>query len=61
MSFPNEPVPGKRTSSSFLHNGTRSMFEQAGFTFERQLGKRKTVMRKIVPASGGAVPGGRDR
>ncbi|RIX30875.1 GNAT family N-acetyltransferase [Amnibacterium setariae] len=49
VSFPNEPVPGKATSSSFLHNGTRSMFEKAGFTFERRLGKRKTVMRIVVP------------
>ena len=51
VSFPNELTPGKRTSSSFLHNGTRAMFEQAGFTFERHIGKSKTVMRKtIVPA-----------
>ena len=49
VSFPNELAPGKRTSSSFLHNGTRAMFEQAGFTFERHIGKSKTVMRKTVP------------
>jgi len=24
------------------------MFEQAGFTFERRIGKNKTVMRKVV-------------
>jgi len=53
VSFPNELVPGKRTSSSFLHNGTRSMFEQAGFTFERHIGKSKTVMRKSIPPSAG--------
>lgn len=28
VSFPNEPAPGKKTSSSFLHNGTRAMFEK---------------------------------
>ena len=51
VSFPNELAPGKRTSSSFLHNGTRAMFEKAGFTFERHIGKSKTVMRKtITPA-----------
>ncbi|MET0991643.1 MAG: GNAT family N-acetyltransferase, partial [Lacisediminihabitans sp.] len=50
VSFPNELVPGKRTSSSFLHNGTRAMFEKAGFTFERHIGKSKTVMRKTVGA-----------
>jgi hypothetical protein len=42
---------GKRTSSSFLHNGTRAMFEKAGFTFERHIGKNKTVMRITVPPS----------
>ena len=52
VSFPNELVPGKRTSSSFLHNGTRAMFEQAGFTFERHIGKSKTVMRKALAAAG---------
>ncbi|WP_369680010.1 GNAT family N-acetyltransferase [Curtobacterium sp. 314Chir4.1] len=46
--FPNELTPGKRTSSSFLHNGTRAMFEQAGFEFERHIGKSKTVMRRTV-------------
>ncbi|MBD7957898.1 GNAT family N-acetyltransferase [Microbacterium sp. Sa4CUA7] len=49
VSFPNELVPDKKTSSSFLHNGTRAMFEKAGFTFERDIGKRKTVMRITVP------------
>ena len=48
VSFPNELAPDKRTSSSFLHNGTRAMFEKAGFTFERHIGKSKTVMRKTV-------------
>ena len=51
VSFPNELPAGKRTSSSFLHNGTRAMFEKAGFTFERHLGKNKTVMRISVPAA----------
>lgn len=51
VSFPNQLEPGARTSSSFLHNGTRAMFEKAGFTFERRIGKNKTVMRKtIAPA-----------
>jgi GNAT superfamily N-acetyltransferase len=50
VSFPNELTPGKRTSSSFLHNGTRAMFEKAGFTFERHIGKSKTVMRISVPS-----------
>jgi hypothetical protein len=50
VSFANELAPGKRTSSSFLHNGTRAMFEKAGFTFERHIDKSKTVMRKTFPA-----------
>ena len=48
VSFPNELEPGKRTSSSFLHNVTRSMFEEAGFEFERHIDKSKTVMRMTV-------------
>ncbi|AZS36220.1 hypothetical protein CVS47_00820 [Microbacterium lemovicicum] len=52
VSFPNEPKAGKRTSSSFLHNGTRTMFEKAGFTFERHIGTSKTVMRLTVPPAG---------
>jgi len=51
VSFPNELADGKRTSSSFLHNGTRSMFEKAGFTFDRRIGKNKTVMRTTVAAT----------
>ena len=50
VSFAKELAPGKRTSSSFLHNGTRAMFEKAGFTFERHIDKSKTVMRKTFPA-----------
>ena len=51
VSFPNELEPGKRTSASFLHNGTRTMFEKAGFAFERHIGKSKTVMRiTVAPA-----------
>jgi len=48
VSFANQLEPGTRTSSSFLHNGTRAMFEKAGFTFERRIGKSKTVMRTTV-------------
>jgi len=52
VSFPNVVEPGKKTSSSFLHNGTRAMFEKAGFTFERRIGKNKTVVRKTVAPAG---------
>ena len=50
-SYPNVLVPGKKTSSSFLHNGTREMFEKAGFEYIRPLGLRKTIVRKVVPAA----------
>ena len=50
-SYPNVLVPGKKTSSSFLHNGTPPMFEKAGFTFERHIGKSKTVMKKTIAAA----------
>lgn len=52
VSFPNEVPPGRRTSSSFLHNVTRGMFEEAGFAFERHIGTSKTVMRATVAPAG---------
>jgi GNAT superfamily N-acetyltransferase len=42
---------GKKVSASFLYNATRSMFEQAGFSYERPKGKKNCVMSKTVPAS----------
>jgi hypothetical protein len=42
---------GKRTSGSFLDNGTRSLFEKAGFSYERSKGKNHCVMRRMVSAS----------
>jgi GNAT superfamily N-acetyltransferase len=47
--FPND-VQGKKTSSSFLHNGTRTMFERAGFEYLRPLGTKKCLMRRQVAA-----------
>jgi GNAT superfamily N-acetyltransferase len=41
-------IEGKKTSASFLYNGTRTMFEQAGFTFDRPKGKKNCVMRTTV-------------
>lgn len=42
---------GERISASFLYNGTRSMFEDAGFAFVRTKGKNHTVMRRLVAGS----------
>jgi len=41
----------KKVSSSFLYDGTRSLFERAGFTFERSKGKNHTVMTLRVPVA----------
>lgn len=34
--------------AALVFDGTRAMFRKAGFTFERHIGKRKTVMRISV-------------
>jgi GNAT superfamily N-acetyltransferase len=42
---------GKKMSSSFLYNGTRRMYEEAGFTFDRSKGLKNCVMtRTVAPA-----------
>jgi len=40
---------GKKTSASFLYNGTRSMFEDAGFRYDRPKGSFNCVMITTVP------------
>jgi GNAT superfamily N-acetyltransferase len=42
---------GQKVSASFLYNGTRSLFEQAGFSYQRPKGAKNCVMAKTVPAS----------
>jgi GNAT superfamily N-acetyltransferase len=39
---------GNRVSASFLYNGTRSLFEHAGFNLERPKGKKHCVMSATV-------------
>ena len=39
---------GQRKSASFLYNGTRSLYERAGFEYERPKGQGNCVMRKVV-------------
>ncbi len=46
-----QDTQGARVSASFLYNGTRSMFERAGFVYERPKGKNHCVMRTTVPPS----------
>ncbi len=48
--FPQD-TQGKKVSASFLYNGTRSLFEQAGFEYERPKGKNHCVMRMRVAAA----------
>jgi GNAT superfamily N-acetyltransferase len=50
-SYPHDLPPEKKTSSSFLYNATRTMYERLGFTYERPKGKGNCVMRTTVAAS----------
>lgn len=43
-----QDTQGEKTSSSYLYNGTRALFEKAGFSYERPVGKHHCVMRKAV-------------
>jgi ribosomal protein S18 acetylase RimI-like enzyme len=45
-----QDTQGKKVSASFLYNGTRGLFEQAGFDYLHGKGKNHTVMRTTVPA-----------
>jgi GNAT superfamily N-acetyltransferase len=42
---------GQKVSASFLYSATRSLFEQAGFSYVRHQGKNHCVMRIEVPGS----------
>ncbi|MEV6270971.1 hypothetical protein AB0L64_27670 [Kribbella sp. NPDC051936] len=42
---------GKKITASFLYNGTRTLFEKAGFTYDRPKGKNHCVMSKTVAPS----------
>ena len=43
-----QDTPGKKINASFLYNGTRHMYEEAGFTYERPKGKNHCVMSRTV-------------
>jgi hypothetical protein len=49
--YPHDLSPGKKISSSFLYNSTRSLFEKTGFVYVRPLGTQKCVMRRTVGAA----------
>ena len=42
---------GEKSNASFLYNGTRSLFEQAGFAYERPKGKNHCVVRAMIAPS----------
>lgn len=48
-SYP-EDTTGRKTSSSFLHNGTVGMFERHGFERSRKIGKHHWVVTRVVSA-----------
>ncbi len=41
----------KKVSASFLYNGTRTLFEDAGFRYDRPKGKNHTVMSTTVASA----------
>ena len=46
--YPQDLSDGRRVNNSFLYNGTRALYEEAGFTYDRPKGKNHTVMRRTV-------------
>jgi hypothetical protein len=46
---------GKKISASFLYSVTRSLFEQAGFGYDRPKGKNHCVMSKTVNGTRGGA------
>lgn len=48
--YPHDLSSGKKISSSFLDDATRSMYEDLGFTYQRPEGKGNCVMTAVVPA-----------
>lgn len=49
--YPQDTSNGRRVGNSFLHNGTPSLYERAGLTYQRPKGKNHTVMRRTVAAA----------
>ena len=46
-----QDTQGKKVSSTFLYNATRSLYEQTGFSYDRPKGKNHCVMRRTVSAA----------
>jgi hypothetical protein len=43
-----QDTQGKKVSTKFLYNTTRSLYEQTGFSYARPKGKNDCVMRRTV-------------
>ena len=50
-----QDTPGRKVSASFLYSATRSMFEQAGFEYQRAKGVNHCVMRTVIAPGSAAV------
>lgn len=46
-SYPQD-TQGRRISNSFLYNGTKEIFEKAGFNYEGKKGKNHCIVRKTI-------------
>jgi GNAT superfamily N-acetyltransferase len=50
--YPQDTAEGQKVSATFLYSATRSLFEQAGFAYDRPKGKNHCVMSKLVAPAG---------
>lgn len=55
-SYPQDPASAAKVAPSFLYNGTRGMFEDAGFAFERHKGNGKNCVMRLNVAGRPAHP-----
>jgi hypothetical protein len=49
-----QDTAGQEVSASFLCHGTRSLFERAGFRYDRPKGTKNCVMSTTVPPGEGS-------
>ncbi|MFI5084366.1 MAG: hypothetical protein ACHP7K_00395 [Actinomycetales bacterium] len=43
-----QDTPGRKVPATFLYSATRSMFERAGFSYQRPKGKNHCIMRTVI-------------
>lgn len=55
--YPHDTAGVRKKNSSFLYNGTRTMYEREGFTYDRPKGLGNCVMvRKVAASTRGETP-----